>query len=218
MKALGLILAALLLFLLLLLLYPVRVRIRYEDGLRIAAGLGPVRIRLYPGRPGKKEPKGQTKKQKKPHREKPGKAKKPPRPKEKPSLSMILELIRLGLKAVGAMLRPLSVPRLHLAIRVGGKDAAGVALTYGELTAGISMLYPMAQKSLRIRDGDIAVDADFSAERIELRGDVILSACPLRYLIAACRVLVAYLRLRKQEEKRKQEMQKKGGNRNEQHQ
>lgn len=221
MKVPLLILAGMLLLLLLLLLLPVRLHIQYEDALRVSVSLGPVCLKIYPPKPQKKEPK--PKKAKSPKPKKPKKAKnkkqKPPKEKEKPSLAMIFDLIRLGLKALGDMLRPISVPKLHLSVQVGGRDAAQTALTYGEIAAGASALYPMLEKSLKLRDTDIAIDVDFSASSIRVQGETIVSACPLRYLIAVCRILFAYLRLRKQEDKRKQQKQtkQKGGNCNEQH-
>lgn len=218
MKIPALILAGVLLLLLLLLLLPVRLRIQYADALRVSAGLGSIWLKLYPGKQRKKEPKPKKSKPKKVRKER-RKKQKPPKAHEKPSVKMILELIRLGLRSVGTMLRPLSVPRLHLTVQVGGKDAATAALTYGEIAAGASALYPILEKSLKLRDTDIAIDVDFSAQTIRAQADILFSACPLRYLIAACRVLMAYLRLRKQQEMRKQKKQanRKGGNTNEQH-
>ena len=225
MKIIGLILLGSLLLLLLLLLLPVRLRVQYDGALQVHAGLGPVCLRLYPMKKRQKEPKKPQKPEKnhssaekKAKKAKPRKA--PALLPEKPSLQLILDLVRLGLKAVGAMLRPISVPRLQLAVQVGGKDAYAVAMTYGELTAGLSALYPLLQRSLRIRKTDISVDADFTAETLRLQGDVTFSACPLRYLIAVCRLLIAYLRLRRQEKQRdmKQNKQEKGGITHEQHQ
>lgn len=222
MKIIGLILLGLLLLLLLLLLLPVRLRVQYNGALQVHAGLGPVCLQLYPRKKRQKEPKKPKKCEKK-HSPDGKKAKKQKKRKllpEKLSLQRILALIRLGLKAVGAMLRPISAPRLQLAVQVGGRDAYAVAMTYGELAAGLSALYPVLQNSLRIRRTDISVDADFTAETVRLQGDVTFSACPLRYLIAACRILIAYLRLRRQEKQHdlEQNTQEKGGITHEQHQ
>lgn len=225
MKIIGLILLGLLLLLLLLLLLPVRLRVQYDGALQVHAGLGPVCLQLYPRKKRQKEPKKPRERKEKPisDEKKAKKAKKQKKTEilpEKPSLQRILALIRLGLKGVGAMLRPISVPRLQLAVQVGGRDAYAVAMTYGELAAGLSALYPVLQKSLRIRKTEISVDADFTAETVRLQGDVTFSACPLRYLIAACRILIAYLRLRRQEKQHdlEQNTQEKGGITHEQHQ
>ena len=181
MKIIGLILLGLLLLLLLLLLLPVRLRVQYNGALQVHAGLGPVCLQLYPRKKRQKEPKKPRERKEKPisDEKKAKKAKKQKKTEilpEKPSLQMILALIRLGLKAVGAMLRPISVPRLQLAVQVGGRDAYAVAMTYGELAAGLSALYPVLQKSLRIRKTEISVDADFTAETVRLQGDVTFSA------------------------------------------
>lgn len=222
MKIIGLILLGLLLLLLLLLLLPVRLRVQYDGALQVHAGLGPVYLQLYPRKKRQKEPKKPKECEKK-HSPDGKKAKKQKKRKllpEKLSLQRILALVQLGLKAVGAMLRPISVPRLQLAVKVGGRDAYAVAMTYGELAAGLSALYPVLQNSLRIRRTDISVDADFTAETLHLQGDVTFSACPLRYLIAICRILLAYLRLRRQEKQHdlEQNTQEKGGITHEQHQ
>ena len=124
MKIIGLILLGLLLLLLLLLLLPVRLRVQYNGALQVHAGLGPVCLQLYPRKKRQKEPKKPRERKEKPisDEKKAKKAKKQKKTEilpEKPSLQMILALIRLGLKAVGAMLRPISVPRLQLAVQVG---------------------------------------------------------------------------------------------------
>ena len=214
MRVVGYVLLGLVLLLLFLLLLPVRARVRYDGTLRLWAGYGPVNLKLLP----KKENTGNEaapKKPKKKKKEKPA----PEEGKKKKKLSLtpaeIMDYLHIALDAVGKMRRRLLIPHLQANIVVGGKDAAAVALTYGRMVAGISALYPVLDRNLRIRKTDISVDADFDKTKIEALLDVTVSACPLRLLFAAILIAIAFLKAYLKNKKMKE---KKGGASNEQHQ
>ena len=208
LRIIGHILLGILLFLFLLLILPVRARVRFDQALQMWVGYGPVNVKLLPKgkKAGEQRPKKKKEKEKK-------SASKEPKPKKKLSLEEILDYIHLGLDAVGKMKRRLLIPHLQAAIAVGGKDAGAVALTYGRLAAGISALYPVLDRNLRIRKTDISVDADFEKTKIESMIDITVSACPLRLLFAGLLVGIAFLRVYLKHQKKK-----KGGKINEQHQ
>ena len=144
LKILGWALAGLLLFLFVLLLLPVRTRVRFDGSLQVWAGLGPISLRIFPM---KKKPKSEKekaqaaeKKAAKKARKEAKKAAKPKKekPKQKLTLEIICDYIRLGAEALGMLRRRLVLSNLTCHLKVASKDAAGTALLYGRIAAAIS--------------------------------------------------------------------------------
>ena len=94
---------------------------------------------------------------------------------------------------------------------MAGKDAAATALLYGRAAAGVSALYPVMERSLRVKKTDIAVDADFEGEKLDILADVTIAACPMRMLIAAVILLIRFLKIRRKSKQQDQPIQEKGG-------
>lgn len=216
LKIIGFVFLGLLLLLLLLLLLPIRVRVRYDGTFRLWAGLGAVDFLILPLKKKSKKPKLQTEKTKKKKRLKTNKSKKQT---QKFTLDEIFSYARLILDALGKLKRRLVIRHLELALNVGGRDAGTAALTYGRIAAGISALYPILQRNLRIRKTDIRVDAALEQTEINAVADIAVAACPLRLLVAAMVILMEFLKV-----KRKKKTTgfvndtEKGGTSNEQHQ
>ena len=186
LKTIGFIFLGLLLLLLILLLLPAHARARYDGTLQVWAGFGPVDLRILPPKTKKKKPEKTTKKKKE----------KPAKKRKKPALDEMFSYARLALDALGKLKRRLVIRHLELVLDVGGKDAGTAALTYGHVAAGVSALYPVLQRNLRIRKTDIRVDAAFDQKEIGILADVAVAACPLRMLFAALLILIAFLKLR----------------------
>lgn len=224
LKILGWALAGLLLFVFVLLLLPVRTRVRFDGALQVWAGLGPVSLRVFPM---KKKPKSEKEKaqaaEKKAAKKAQKEAKKASKPKkEKPkrkwTLEVICEFIHLGLEALGMLRRRLVLSNLTCHLNVASKDAAGTALLYGRIAAAVSALYPVLQRNLRIKKTDIAVDADFESEKMEILADITLAVCPLRLLIAGVILLLQFLKIYRKTKPVVQPTKEKGGKLHEQHQ
>ena len=224
LKILGWALAGLLLFVFVLLLLPVRTRIRFDGTLQVWAGLGPISLRIFPM---KKKPKSEKekaqaaeKKAAKKARKEAKKAAKPKKekPKQKLTLEIICDYIRVGAEALGMLRRRLVLSNLTCYLKVASKDAAGTALLYGRIAAAVSALYPVLERNLRIRKTDIAVDADFESEKLEVLADVTLAVCPLRLLIAGVILLFQFLKIYRKTKRVNQPTEKKGGKLHEQHQ
>ena len=224
LKILGWALAGLLLFVFVLLLLPVCTRVRFDGTLQVWAGLGPVSLRIFPM---KKKPKSDKekaqaaeKKAAKKARKEAKKAAKPKKekPKQKLTLEIICDYIRLGAEALGMLRRRLVLSNLTCHLKVASKDAAGTALLYGRIAAAVSALYPVLERNLRIRKTDIAVDADFESEKLEVLADVTLAVCPLRLLIAGVILLFQFLKIYRKNKRVNQPTEKKGGKLHEQHQ
>ena len=196
LKIIGFVFLGILLLVFFLLLLPVRVRIRYDGVLRIWIGIGTFSFSVFPLK--KRKPKRKKQAAKK------ASAPSKPRPVKKRSFSEIRAYLTLALQAVGKMKRQLMIRQLMLHLRVGSTDAAKTALLYGELTAGISALYPLLENNLRLNGTDISVDADFSAEKLTGEGDITIAACPLRLLIAGIRIAWAFLSIQQKFNHKKQ--------------
>ena len=226
------VLLLILLFLVLLLLLPVGAHVIYSsEGLRLAIAAGPVQIQLLP----KKQKDGaedRTKKKKKPKKSKDRKSKKNQKAEkaekkkaEKDSgakgkgqplggkISFFMELIGIGLKALGCLLHKLRMDRLTLHMTMAGRvdDPAGVAINCGRAWAGIGSIVPMLENNFIVRDRDLNVEVDFEAEetviyaeaQITIRiGDVLWVA--LHYGI---KILIVFLKNKRAKKKMKGGMQ-----------
>lgn len=207
LKILSWALLGLLLFVFVLLLLPVRTRVRFDGALQVWAGLGPVSLRIFPMKKKHRSEKEKAQvadmKAAKKARKEAKRAAKPQKRKEKQRLTLeiICDYIRLGAEALGMMRRRLVLSNLTCHLKVASKDAAGTALLYGRIAAAVSALSPVLQRNLRIKKTDIAVDADFESEKLEILTDVTLAVCPLRMLIAGVVLLFRFLKI---EKKRKQ--------------
>lgn len=222
---LGGLLLFLLVLLLLVLLLPARVRVMLrQEKFFLWVGLGPFRLRLLPWK--EKKPKKQ-KKSEKPEEAKPQNREPPPSPppqaerpgeaarpapqirKEKEStpvfggmekldIPYIMDLIHLGLSAMGQFRRVLRVDCFLLDCAIATGDAAKTAMAYGAAAAGAGMFLPLLEENLRVRKKDIQVICDFEGTESQIFLEVQVSALVFQLLIIGIKVLRGFLRLRKQ--------------------
>ena len=222
---LGGLLLFLLVLLLLVLLLPARVRVMLrQEKFFLWVGLGPFRLRLLPWK--EKKPKKQ-KKPEKPEEAKPQNREPPPSPppqaerpgeaagpapqirKEKEStpvsggmekldIPYIMDLIHLGLSAMGQFRRALRVDRFLLDCAIATGDAAKTAMAYGAAAAGVGMFLPLLEENLRVRKKDIQAICDFEGTESQIFLEVQVSALVFQLLIIGIKVLRGFLRLRKQ--------------------
>ena len=222
---LGGLLLFLLVLLLLVLLLPARVRVMLrQEKFFLWVGLGPFRLRLLPWK--EKKPKKQ-KKSEKPEEAKPQNREPPPSPppqaerpgeaarpapqirKEKEStpvfggmekldIPYIMDLIHLGLSALGQFRREQRVDRYLLDCAIATGDAAKTAMAYGAAAAGAGMFLPLLEENLWVRKKDIQVICDFEGTESQIFLEVQVSALVFQLLIIGIKVLRGFLRLRKQ--------------------
>lgn len=222
---LGGLLLFLLVLLLLVLLLPARVRVMLrQEKFFLWVGLGPFRLRLLPWK--EKKPKKQKKSEKPeeakpqnrepppsppPQAERPGEAARPApqirKEKERTPVSggmgkldipYIMDLIHLGLSAMGQFRRALRVDRFLLDCAIATGDAAKTAMAYGAAAAGVGMFLPLLEENLRVRKKDIQVICDFEGTESQIFLEVQVSALVFQLLIIGIKVLRGFLRLRKQ--------------------
>ena len=143
--------------LILLLCLRVGVRIALEEG-SFAAWLlvGPKPVQVFP--PKKKKPATAPKKAKEPKKSAP-KAEKP-----KPTVHALCQYAKLGLSALGALIRGLRVDRLRLYAVIHSEDAAQTAIQYGAACAAVTGILPVLDSTLRIQKKDIQIDAGFQGQ------------------------------------------------------
>lgn len=214
LKVLGWVFLGLLLFVLFLLVLPVRTRVRYDGTLQVWGGLGPVSLRFFPLKKAKTEKEKTQVAEKKPSKEK----ETPKKPKKKLTFEIICDFIRLGAEALGTLRRRLVIQNLTCHLKVASSDAANTALLYGRIAAAVSGLYPVLERNLRIKKTDIAVDADFEGEKMDILADITLAVCPLRLLLSAVILLIHYLKINQKIKQHNQPIEEKGGSLHEQHQ
>ena len=151
----------------LLLLTKVGVHVRYGDELALSAKVGPLQIRILPA------------KEKKPKEKKPKKKKKPKaaegheKKKQKLTLEDILDIVKLGLKALGRFGRALRLDRLHLHLCVAKDDPYDTVAQYGYLNAALGAGLPLLHRVFKIKDEDITTAFRFNTTETALQAEVI---------------------------------------------
>lgn len=174
----------------LLLCLPAGVYLRYSaEGMSLKLVYGPLRFQLLPSRGGKK-----TKKEKKPGKAAPKKVKSTkPVPKVEHTspkggkLKDLMEYIPIGRNFLGAIRRSLLMRRLVLLVNLAGNDPCDLALLYGKANAGVACAMPLLERAFRIRQRDIQVFCDFTADSTEVYAELEIVACPARLIAVALR-------------------------------
>ena len=139
---------------------PVRVTAEYRaDGPTAVAWLGPIRMRLYPGKEDTdtEEPAPEMAEEE------------PPKDKKKHKggkIGPFKELLGLILQAQEDLRNKLSIRELTLYLTVGGKgdDPAKAGILTGSAWAALGSLIPLLESSFQIKQRDIQVGVDFLAE------------------------------------------------------
>ena len=161
----------------LLLLTKVGVHVRYGEELALSAKVGLLRIRILPAK--EKKPKEKKPKQKKPkqrkEKKKPKAAEGHEKKKRKLALEDILDIVKLGLKALGRFGRALRLDRLHLHICVAKNDPYDTIVQYGYLNAALGTGLPLLHRAFKIRDEDITTAFRFDMAETTLRCEAIMT-------------------------------------------
>ena len=112
-------------------------------------------------------------------------AKKPdekPKAKEKLTLSAILYIVKLALRALKVLFtkfgRSLKIRAVRLNVRVASEDAAKTAYMYGLISAALSNLMAFLSENMNFRATDrkeVSVSADFLSDKPEFDLHIVLS-------------------------------------------
>ena len=156
----------------LLLFTKVGVHVRYGDELALSAKVGLLRIRILPAKE-KKPKEKKPKKKKKKKEKKPKAAEGHEKKKLKLTLEDILDIAKLGLKALGRFGRALRLDRLHLHLCVAKDDPYDTVAQYGYLNTALGAGLPLLHRAFKIKDEDITTAFRFDAAETALQAEVI---------------------------------------------
>ena len=160
LKALGWLLAAVLLLLAVLLILPVQLQPVYnENGFSLRGGFCGLLLPLYPrgaGAKGSKKAKTEQEESKQPKKEKKKFKAPPPR--------AALQILQDACRAVKRLCRSLQIRELTILYTVHGKDAAATAMEYGRIHAAIGGGYAAAKNLFDIRVRKIDIQPDFAGQ------------------------------------------------------
>ena len=191
----------------LLLLWPVTLRFRYDDRPRLWAWVLFVRINIplggtdKPAKPVKQKKKGKPK----PDR-KESSADKADDGKKNPFAAMveregfvgavgeIAGILRQLLQKVMRLVSHIRIPRLRLALTVGGPDAAQAAIRHGQVCTAVYPLLGLCSALMQMRPPQISVEPDFTADRWAVEADVTLRLAPLWVITAGISALWSLIR------------------------
>ena len=138
------IIMAVLLVIVIILLIPVGAEAEYDrPGATVWLRIGGIRKILYPRPP---KPEGEKK------------------PKKGGTLQLIMQLIPVGIEALGRFKRGLIIKKLTLWFCFGGDDPAKVAMSFGGASAGAGMIVPLLQRNFRIKEMDVQNGVDFTSD------------------------------------------------------
>lgn len=147
---------------------PIGISVHYDaEGPLASLIAGPIRIRLFPGKPKpkkeKKKAKGSAKQTKK------GKPKEQTKEKTKKkkggSWTDFLPLVRIVLDFLDSFRRKIRVNRLELNLVMAGGDPCDLAVNYGKAWLALGNLMPQLERVFVIKKRDLEVQCDFTADQ-----------------------------------------------------
>lgn len=157
-----------------LLLLPVGADALYDGTVRVSVKIGPFHLTVLDS--GKKRKKG-PKKAKQPKE----KEEKKPRPEEAeekkkpPDLKFILDLVKLGVRALGRFRRKLSVDFFALHYTAAASDPYAAAMQYGALSVAFATVLEWIKGAFTIAEEDTSLDVDFEAKSPKIFARLILT-------------------------------------------
>lgn len=180
---------------LLLTILPLGVSARYDsDGPLAKLIVGPVRIKLYPGKKGEKKGK-----EKKPVKKTATGKKTSSKKKKGGSFSDFLPLVNLVLDFLDTFRWKLRVKRLEMKLIMAADDPCDLAVNYGKAWAALGNLVPVLERQLVIKKRDLEVECDFEANTTAIIARVDLTITLGRLLsisvVHGIRILREYLNI-----------------------
>ena len=182
-------------------LIPVGVSLRYDgDRPIIKICVAGIKIPLPQGKKKKKKEKPKKEKEPVPEEKKPKPAPAKKKKKRRP-IQDFLPFLRLGLDFLGSLRRKLRVEKLWAKVTLAGDDPCDLACNYGRAWAGVSTLMAHLNRILVIKDQDVNVQCDFTAEKtaVSARLDLTMTVGRILSLVLGygVRALSVYLKFRK---------------------
>ncbi len=184
----------------LLLSIPVGINIIFEDELCVYVRLLFLKIRLYPSKKKRFDPKKHDRKKKKKENAPRTVLKERDELKKKPStmenISTVTEIIKTFFKHFS---RHLHVKLTKIHIKVGSPDAAQTAILYGAISGAVSCLVELIDEITnlsRLSSSSISVEPDFLADKTQARINILLYINSFGAILVILRTLIKYFILK----------------------
>ncbi len=126
-------------------------------------------------------------------------SKNPDESKASDKLETILSLVGFGVGELGKLASWLHTDIKRLDITVGGSDAASIALNYGKISAAAAILMELLDHKTALKNRprrEVAVRADFLAEKTVFKVDMSFKLRLVSFLRIALHALVWFIRLK----------------------
>lgn len=154
--------------------------------------IGPVKLRVYPGR----------RKKEKPKKQKPAEAKQPGKKSEKGgNYRDFIPVVKTIFAFLEHFRRKLRVNDLQLKVVLAGEDPADLAINYGKAWAGLGNLMPQLERFFVIKKRNLEVECDFTAETtlVYAKADMTITLARALHLLGryGIRILKDLLELKK---------------------
>lgn len=200
MPVIGIILAALAVLIAAVLLVPIYARVRYDGTLTVQVRVWGIPITLLPGDEGDTPPPPAA------TEKKPSKASELKRELTRSfredgvgaTLHYLGELGAMASRAVGRLLRSVTVDSLRLEMRISAPDAADTAVRYGQVCAVLYPTLALVERAVRVRRREVRIEPNFLAESSAAFADVRLHIWVYRAAGAAIALLWRYLTMNKE--------------------
>lgn len=209
------ILAAIIIFIILAVIFllPFGVDGGYSGGeAQLSVKIGPFRLKLIPKKekPEKaKKPKKPKKEKKKKNKEETGKKKK----KKKLDIGLILQIIKLGIRALGRFRRRLNIDYVRIKYTVATGDPFDTAMQFAAVNAAICGLCPQADRAFNIKKREIGVYSDFLRDSpvIDVWLTITINLLDLLYVALAFGIEFLVMFIKRKREQRGKERKESNG-------
>lgn len=184
-----------------LLLLPVGVALKYDDEeVFLSARAGPLKMKILPQKE-ESEAKREKKAAKKARRAE-KKTSKPKKERTPLTRDELLELIKLGLKALGRFRRKLSVDLLRIYWTAAAGDPYDAAMQFGYVSAAMGTLIPLIENAFKIRERDVRSSLNFESEKPYILAELTATIQVWEILHIALAFGAEYLRMKRKMKRR----------------
>jgi hypothetical protein len=158
--------------------------------------VGPLKFRVFPGKPKEKKTDKKVKKSAAPAK------KKPKQKKEKGgSYRDFIPIVENVLQFLGQFRRKLRINRLEMKLVLAGGDPCDLAVNYGKAWAALGNLLPQLERIFVIKKRDLEVECDFASDAtlIFVRVDATITLARTLHLLSwhGVKILINLLKLKK---------------------
>ncbi len=150
-----------------------------HEGAGLLLLVGPVRIRLYPGKKGDKKDK---QKKKSNSGDKNTASAKTTGEKQKGTLQDFLSVARFVLEVLSDFRRKIRINDLQLKLILAGDDPCDLSVNYGRAWAALGSLMPQFERLFIIRKRNLEVECDYLADTTQIRARIHITITIARLL------------------------------------